>query len=185
MKTLPSFECRSNNCFKELEEGNVNDEHKAFYQKFFRVKETPKRGRKVEYNQEAIDNHRENTTGWFVLVTNDVKDPVKALEIYRMKDTAEKAFDDLKNDLDCKRLRIHSNQAMEGRLFIQFIALILSAKIKHIMNEAGWFRNHDMQQVIDEMKSLREVKVEGSHKKIISTLTAFQKEIIQLFGLLV
>jgi transposase len=180
------FDRKLYDCFKELEGGETDDDHKAFYRKFFRVKETPKRGRKVEYNQEAIDDHRENTTGWFVLVSNDIKDPVNALEIYRMKDAAEKAFDDLKNDLDCKRLRIHSNQAMEGRLFIQFIALILSARIKHIMNEAGWFKNHDMQQVIDEMKSLREVKTEGLHKrKIISTLTAFQEKIIQLFGLLV
>ena len=53
------------------------------------------------------------------------------------------------------------------------------------MNEAGWFRNHDMQQVIDEMKSLREVKMEKSRKKIISTITAFQEKIIQLFSLLV
>jgi transposase len=180
------FDRKLYDCFKELEDGKTDDDHKAFYQKFFRVKETPKRGRKVEYNQEAIDDHRENTTGWFVLVTNDIKDPVNALEIYCMKDAAEKAFDDLKNDLDCKRLRIHSNQAMEGRLFIQFVALILSARIKHIMNEAGWFKNHDMQQVIDEMKSLREVKTEGLHKrKIISTFTAFQEKIIQLFGLLV
>jgi transposase len=179
------FDRKLYDCFKELEGGKTADDQKAFYQKFFRIKETPKRGRKVEYNQEAIDNHRKNTTGWFVLVSNDIKDPVNALEIYRMKDTAEKAFDDLKNDLDCKRLRIHSNEAMEGRLFIQFIALILSAKIKQIMNEAGWFRNHNMQQVIDEMKSLREVKTGGRHKKIISTLTAFQGKIIQLFGLLV
>jgi transposase len=179
------FDRKLYDCFKELEEGKTDKEQKAFYRKFFRVKETPKRGCKVEYNQEAIDKHRENTTGWFVLVSNDIKDTVNALGIYRMKDTAEKAFDDLKNDLDCKRLRIHSNQAMEGRLFIQFIALILSAKIKHIMNEAGWFRNHDMQQIIDEMKSLREVKRDGHHKKIISTPTAFQEKIIQLFGLFV
>jgi transposase len=99
-----------------------------------------------------------NTTGWFVLLSNDVKEPVKALEIYRMKETAEKAFDDLKNDLDCKGLRIHSMQAMEGRLFIQFIALILSSKIKVVMDEAGWYKNYNMQQVIDEMKALWEVK---------------------------
>ena len=43
-----------------------------------------------------------------MLATNDIKDPVEALEIYRMKDTVEKHFDDLKNDLDMKRLRIHS-----------------------------------------------------------------------------
>jgi transposase len=158
-------------------------EHKTHYERFFTVKETLKRGRKVEYKQEAIDKHRENTTGWFVMLSNDVKEPVKALEIYRMKDTAEKAFDDLKNDLDCKRLRIHSTQAMEGRLFIQFIALILSSKIKVVMNEAGWYKNYNMQQVIDEMKALREVKTSGRRKSLISTPTAFQEKIIKLFGL--
>lgn len=170
-------------CFLELECGTTVDAHKLHYKKFFHVRETPKRGRKVEYNQEAIDGYRENTTGWFVMITNDIKDPVKALEIYRQKDTVEKAFDDLKNDLDGKRLRIHSEQAMEGRLFIQFVALILSAKIKRVMNKEGWYKNYDMQQVIDEMKSMREVKMEGSWKKIRTTPTALQGKIIKLFGL--
>lgn len=169
-------------CFQELLSGKRQDEHKAYYERFFSVKETPKRVRKVEYKQNEIDKHRQNTTGWFVMISNDVKDPVKALEIYRMKDTAEKAFDDLKNDLDCKRLRVHSTQATEGRLFIQFIALILSNKIKSIMNEAGWYKNYNMQQVIDEMKALREVKT-GRCKSLISTPTAFQNKIIKLFGL--
>jgi transposase len=170
-------------CFQELTLGKRRDEHSAYYEQFFKVKETPKRGRKVEYRQEAIDRRRKNTTGWFVMISNTVKDPVKALEIYRMKDVAEKAFDDLKNDLDCKRLRIHSTKAMEGRLFIQFIALILSNKIKEMMNEAGWYRNWNMQQVIDEMKALREVKTDGRRKRLISTSTAFQDKIIKLFGL--
>lgn len=168
-------------CFQELISGKLCEGHKTYYERFFNVKTTPKRGRKVEYNQEAINKHRENTTGWFVMISNDVKDPVKALEIYRMKDTAEKAFDDLKNDLDCKRMRIHSSQAMEGRLFIQFIALILSSKIKTIMNEAGWYKNYNMQQVIDEMKALREVKTNRQHKRLISMPTAFQGKIIKLF----
>lgn len=172
-------------CRGELVTGNHREQNKSHYQEFFTVKETPKRGRKVEYNQTAIDDYRKNTTGWFVLITNDVKDPVKALEIYRRKDAVEKVFDDLKNDLDCKRLRIHSAQAMEGRLFIQYIALILTSKIKLIMNEAGWFKNYDMQQVIDELKSLREVSIEGNCQKIVSTPTAFQEKIFGLFGLVI
>jgi transposase len=170
-------------CFQELVSGKRQNEHRTHYERFFTVKETPKRGRKVEYKQEEIDKHRANTTGWFVMISNDVKDPVKALEIYRMKDTAEKAFDDLKNDLDCKRLRIHSTQAMEGRLFIQFIALILSSKIKMVMNEAGWYKNYNMQQIVDEMKALREVNIDRRRKNLISAPTAFQDKIINLFGL--
>lgn len=100
-----------------------------------------------------------------------------------MKDAVEKHFDDLKNDLDMKRLRIHSAAAMDGRLFIQYIALILSAQIKSIMNNAGWFKSHNMQEVIDEMKSLRVVSVEGKRKRIYTTMTSFQKEIVELFGL--
>ena len=82
-----------------------------------------------------------------------------------------------------KRLRIHSSAAMDGRLFIQYISLILSSQVKNVMNAAGWFKNHNMQEVIDEMKSLRMVSVEGKRKKIYTTLTAFQKEIIELFEL--
>ena len=50
-----------------------------------------------------------------------------------------------------KRLRIHS-AAMEGRIFIQFIALLITTRLKQVMNEAGWFKNHDLQKVISEMK---------------------------------
>nr|WP_302144301.1 hypothetical protein [uncultured Schaedlerella sp.] len=169
--------------YEELCSGSTVKEHQKDYERFFIVKETPKRGRKVEYNQEAIDAHRKNSIGWFVLATNDVKNPVEALEIYRMKDTIEKHFDDLKNDLDMKRLRIHSSAAMDGRLFIQYIALILSSQIKNIMDGAGWFKNHNMQEVIDEMKSLRVVSVEGKRRQIYTTITAFQKEIMELFEL--
>lgn len=137
----------------------------------------------MEYNQDSIDAYRKNSVGWFVLATNDIKNPVKALEVYRMKDTVEKHFDDLKNDPDMKRLRIHSAAAMDGRLFIQYIALILSSQIKNIMNDDGWFESHNMQEVIDEMKSLRVVSVEGKRKQIYTTMTSFQKEIVELFGL--
>jgi hypothetical protein len=51
------------------------------------------------------------------------------------------------------------------------------------MNEAGWYKNHNTQQVIDEMKALREVKTGGHRKSLISTPTAFQEKIIKLFGL--
>ena len=117
------------------------------------------------------------------MFTNDIKDPIKALEIYRRKDKVEKSFDNLKNDLDCNRLRIHSDQTMDGRLFIQFIALILSEKIQLTMNNADWFKNHTMQEVINEMKSLREVKVVGNRRKYNTTPTAFQERIAKLFGL--
>lgn len=169
--------------YEELISGATCKEHQDDYKKFFIIKKTAKGAIKVEYNQDAIDQYRRNTAGWFVLISNDIKDPVKALEIYRMKDAVEKHFDDLKNDLDMKRLRVHSAAAMDGRLFIQYIALILSSQIKVVMNRNGWFKKHNMQDVIDEMKSLRVISIQGKRKRIYTTLTSFQKEIIKLFEL--
>ena len=170
-------------CYKELESGETIKSHESYYNKYFVIKETPKRGRKIEYNQSAINDYRQNTNGWFVMITNDIKDPIKALEIYRRKDTVEKSFDNSKNDLDCKRLRMHSSRTMDGRLFIQFIALILCEKIQSTMNKAGWFKNYSMQDLINEMKSLREISIVGNRKKYNTVPTAFQERIAELFNL--
>ena len=53
------------------------------------------------------------------------------------------------------------------------------------MKTAGWFKNFDMQKVIDGMKSLREVKIASSRKKVITTPTALQEKIMRLFGVVV
>lgn len=50
----------------------------------------------MDYNEEAISRHKRNHIGWFVLVSNHIKDKTKALEVYRDKDAVEKCFDDLK-----------------------------------------------------------------------------------------
>ena len=43
---------------EELGSGNTVKGNQKDYERFFTVKETPKRGRKVEYNQEAIEAYR-------------------------------------------------------------------------------------------------------------------------------
>ena len=168
--------------YEELVSEKLCPKHEADYKQFFLIKTTPVRGRKVEYNDEAIKQYRKNTVGWFVLMSNDIKDASTALWVYRMKDAVEKHFDDLKNDLDMKRLRIHSPETMTGRIFIQFVALIFVAKIKVVMQSNDWLHNHNLQEVIDEMKSLHRVKLISKRSRdIITTLTAFQKEIVTLF----
>ena len=158
-------------------------EHASYYEQFFTIKKTPVRGLKVDFDEDAIAEHKCNRIGWFVLAGNDIKDKVKAIEVYRAKDAVEKCFDDLKNDLDMKRIRMHTKETMDGRIFIQFIALLITTRLKQVMNEAGWFKNYDLQEVINEMKSMREVRVDGTRKKYNTELTPLQKKIIKLYGL--
>jgi len=170
-------------CYEELLSGKHVKEHSSYYDRFFLVHETPIRGIRVDYNEEAINRHKRNHIGWFVLVSNHIKDHTKALEIYRDKDSVEKCFDDLKNDLDMKRLRIHSAATMEGRLFIQFIALLITTRLKQVMNEAGWFKKHDLKKLLCEMKTVQHVTILGTRKFYTTELTAFQMDIYDLFGL--
>lgn len=170
-------------CYEELLSGKRSKDHTNFYERFFIVRETPVRGIKVEFNEAAIAEHKHNRIGWFVLAGNDIRDKSKALEAYRAKDAVEKCFDDLKNDLDLKRIRMHTKETMDGRIFIQFIALLITTRLKQAMSKAGWFKNYDLQEIINEMKGMREVRVDGTRKKYDTEPTPFQKKIIELYDL--
>lgn len=170
-------------CYEELLSGKRSKDHTNFYERFFIVRETPVLGIKVEFNEAAIAEHKHNRIGWFVLAGNDIRDKSKALEAYRAKDAVEKCFDDLKNDLDLKRIRMHTKETMDGRIFIQFIALLITTRLKQAMSKAGWFKNYDLQEIINEMKGMREVRVDGTRKKYDTEPTPFQKKIIELYDL--
>lgn len=69
----------------ELESGQRKANQENEYGRYFIVKETPKRGLQITVNQEAIDKARERY-GFFALVSNEVKDPILALNIYHTRD---------------------------------------------------------------------------------------------------
>lgn len=63
---------------------------------------------------------------------------------------------------------------------IQFLASILTTRLRNKLREAGWLKNVTLQEVIDEMKSLREVSQTGKRKRLMTTLTSKQQEILKL-----
>ncbi len=113
-------------------------------------KETPKRGITLTVNQDAIDKARERY-GFFALISNSVKDPLAALSIYRMRDVVEKAFFDVKEQLNLKRTLVSSETGLEGKLFVEFVALIYLSYIKQKMEEKGLFSKYTMHQLLDEL----------------------------------
>lgn len=166
----------------ELKSGKVLEDHQKYYDKYFLVKDTPKRGKQISYNQCAIDTHKKNTAGYLVLLSNDIKDPVEALKTYRNKDVVEKAFDNLKNGLDLKRLRVHLEGNMKGRLFIQFIALIFISYIHKVMSDKDLFKLGSASNLLEELDLLSTVKFSGHYGQVTSELTKKQREILEAFG---
>ena len=100
--------------------------------------------------QEAIDAARERY-GFLVLISNEVKDPVTALSLYRMRDIVEKAFWNIKERLNLRRTLTSSESALEGKLFVEFVALIYLSYIKKKMEDAGLFSKYTMHELLDEL----------------------------------
>ncbi len=135
---------------EELESGKPCPEHEKFYTKYFKVKTTPVRGTKVIAKKEAIANAK-RYYGYFALVGNEAIEAIEALEIYRNKDMVEKAFENLKERLNTRRLAVSSEQSLNGKLFVQFIALIFLSFIIRRMQEKKMFKAHTLQEVLDEL----------------------------------
>lgn len=125
-------------------------EHEKDYKKYFIITETPKRGISISIRQDAIDNARERY-GYFVLISNEVKDPLMALSLYRTRDVVEKAFWDIKDRLNMRRTLVSSESALEGKLFVEFVALIYLSYIKNKMTKSGLWAKYSMHELLDEL----------------------------------
>ena len=134
----------------ELISGKHKPENEKKYQKYFDITTTPVRGAKVRVKQDVIDK-AEKDYGFFALISSEIKDPIKALETYRIKALVEKAFGNLKERLNMRRTTVSSDSALEGKLFVQFIALIYLSYIKKQMSDQGLYKTYTMQQLLDEL----------------------------------
>lgn len=148
-----TFDKRIANLYDELQSGKLVEEHRKSYNRFFTIKETPARGRKVSPKEDAIKEARQNL-GYFALVTNEKMDARTALHLYRMKDVIEKAFGNLKERLNMRRLLAKSEKSLDGKLFVAFVALILVSCLNHRMKEADLYKRYTMQQVLDKLDVL-------------------------------
>jgi len=134
----------------ELLSGKRLKEHESQYQKYFTLKETPKRGIQVQVKEDVIKEAK-RYYGFFTLLSNETMDAKTALEIYRNKDVVEKAFGNLKERLSMRRMLVSSEQSLEGKLFVEFIALIYLSYIKKQMQDKDLFKKYTLQTLLDSV----------------------------------
>jgi transposase len=144
----------------DIRSGKMTPEREKECHKYYDIHKTPVRGVTFTPKQDAIDKARKNF-GFFVLLSNGVKDPAEALRIYRSKDMVEKAFDDLKDRLNMRRTSVSSEENLEGKIFLQFVALIYVSYVKRAMDEAGLFKNKTMQELFDDLDVIEKYQVPG------------------------
>jgi transposase len=165
---------------EELLSGQLNKKHENQYQQYFEIIQTPVRGKKIVAKEEAIEK-KLTYSGYFALISNSISDPLEAIDIYRSKDVIEKAYGDLKSRLSLRRTSVSSEEALEGKLFVQFVALIIVSYIKKQMDEKGLFKKYTLQEVLDELDVI-ECFQQPASIEFLGEVTLKQKKLFEDLG---
>ena len=134
----------------ELISGNRCPEHEKLYKKYFTVKSTPVRGVRATVKEDAVKKAK-RYYGFFALLSNDKMGSITALELYRNKDLVEKAFGNLKERLNFRRTLVSSEQSLNGKLFVEFVALIYLSHLNKQMKDAHLYKDYTMAGMLDKL----------------------------------
>ena len=168
---------------KELALKNHEDpKYQSDFKKYLSIEAPGKNGEEltISVREDVIANELK-TVGWMVLLSDRITNAKEALLIYRAKDVVEKGFYRLKNCLDMERLRVHSSENMQGKVFVGFIALILMSHIHNVMVAKELYKHMSMQKMINLLNKLKIQEIGDS--KIIFPATKEQEGIFKSFGI--
>lgn len=118
--------------------------------------------------------------GYMVVISNDLKEVNDVFYTYRRKDVVEKAFDNLKNDLDVKRLKVHNTRSLKGKMFIAFLALILKTSIYNEIINNGNICKYSANDILKEMQKISIINFENG-VSMLTEISSTQKKILRAF----
>jgi transposase len=159
---------------------------KSEFKRFFHIERKKyARHRTVEFNIESIEQHRDRYAGHICFITNDrtIALAENALREYSTRDYIEKDFDELKNDLDMKRIRVHTDGRMRARLLIQFIAEIMLREIRVRLRDSEECSKMTRRQISSHIKGIYKISFKGRYKDVRPELSKSQRIILEALGL--
>jgi len=119
-------------------------------------------------------SRRLNRMGFLLLATTEnFTKPAACLHHYRQRDMIEKIIDSMKHEMDGKRLRVHGKEAMEGRLFMMFLAMILRCAVEQACRDAQLFKTYSVAEIFAELKKVKKIELSDG-KSMITELTKKQ-----------
>jgi len=158
--------------------GRDRKEHKRDIDRYL-VVENAASGRSVSVRDDVVSRTL-RTSGWFVLLGSSALSTQHALEVYRLKDVVEKGFWKCKNSLGLDRMRVHTDERAANKVFIAFIALIISCHIGNTIKNSHCCNRMTPRRMFRTLAKLKSAHVGG--QRILRPLTKQQKDIFKAFG---
>lgn len=135
-----------------------------------------------------VINREIELCGYFVIVTSAKMTAEEALNLYKSRDDSEKTFRVDKSYLGANCERVYSNESVDTKIFIGFIATIIRNKIYTLLKEetGRMDRKPNFMTVPAALKELEKIEVlRGADGEYIldHAVTATQKTILKAFGM--
>lgn len=182
----------SNSLYEELEkmENELREmesplERKMQYDRYFLIN----RGRdgKLAFRRNTVAIDRAlSRCGFFAIGETDFKKTTaEILSIYRNRDVIEKSFDNLKNDLDMRRLYTHSDEVAAGKAFVAFLALIVESRMRNLLREHMDAKRFTFRKVLLELEKAKMICTPDhpNHARRLNPLSKTQRDIFDHLGL--
>jgi hypothetical protein len=118
-----------------------------------------------------------STRGLMILVSSFAVPKAEVVQTYYLRQSAEVLFGFSKDDLSLLPLRVHSEDALRGFLFMQFLTLIAFTQLKRKLGE-----KYTVEDVLVRMRNLKCKSY--PHDLVVGELTRKQKEIVEKLGIL-
>jgi hypothetical protein len=122
--------------------------------------------------------------GRYALGTNaDHLSADQALRLFKGQDDAEKQFQALKSPLAVRPVFLHSDQRIEGLVFVTLVALLVRALLSRQCQQAGL--NVSVDRILTEFAPWSVVDLaltDGSQVHQVATPTEFQAEVMMRLG---
>jgi transposase len=162
-------------CHSELAENRLVEEHSQLYNRYFEVRKNPGGSRRVVKKIDPKQLFFLSNAGFWTMQTNSLEEPGKILEKYTRRNELEVYFENLKNETDCQLLQINDPQKFSTRLFIQFLALVITSSLTQALKEniqqASFGSYHD---ILDAMESFSTILLSDSSSQLFTSPTEMQ-----------
>lgn len=125
--------------------------------------------------------------GYFVIITSKEMTAGEALELYKSRDASEKLFRGDKSYLGNGSMRVHSEEALEAKIFVEFVALIIRNRIYTLLKDETARTDQrlnfmNVPAALKELEKIEMTKQFDGRYRLSRAITANQKKILRAIG---
>ena len=124
--------------------------------------------------------------GYFCIITSKAMSAKDALVLYKSRDESEKLFRGDKSYLGNGTLRVQTDEAVEAKIFVEFVALVIRNKIYTSLKDAVLEDDNkanymNVPAAIRELEKIEMIRQTDGEYRLDHAVTATQKAILKAF----